>query len=144
VKTLRALLIGPAPETLRELERAVAAVDREIAVNLELSSLFDQTRQAVVLENAEFTRHGPTLEREVRATYAGLADLYARIPAAEAAMERRGPANSLREEDRALVEAWEGDARALQRMLRGALADQRRSGLARAIERLRGRPTSVR
>ena len=144
MKTLRALLLGPAPEDLRDLERAVAAVDREIAANLELASMFDQTRQAVVFENGEFARHRATLDRAVHVTYVGLADLYERIPAAEAAMERRGPAASLREEDRALVEAWEGDARVLQRALRNALEDSRRPPLVRAIERLRGRPPSVR
>ena len=37
-------------------------------------------------------------------------------------MERRGPANSLRDADRLLIETWEGDARAAQRGLREALA----------------------
>jgi hypothetical protein len=39
---------------------------------------------------------------------------------AESAMQRRGPANSLRPEDRRLIEAWEGDAREVQCALRAA------------------------
>src|SRR5437868_5191454 len=46
-----------------DLAAAVAAVDRELAANLELMSLFDQTKQAVVLENGQFALHRATLER---------------------------------------------------------------------------------
>jgi len=105
----------PDPETRARLERAVAAVERELAANLELTSMFDQTHHAVVLENGEFARHRATLESGLAGAYAVLADLYARIPAAEAAMERRGPANTLRDDDRELIETWEGDARTAQR-----------------------------
>ena len=39
------------------LQRAVAAVDRELAADLEMTTMFDQTRQAVVLESlTRFTR----------------------------------------------------------------------------------------
>ena len=108
------------PERQARLDRAAAAVDRELAANLELSALFDQTHQAVVFENVEFGRHGEVLERELPERHRDLAALYARMPEAESAMERRGPAGSLRPEDRALVEAWEGDARDAQRELRAA------------------------
>ena len=54
-------------------------------------------------------------------------------------MERRGPANSLKEADRAIVEAWEGDARAARRALREALAAGPLVGVRAAIARLNGR-----
>lgn len=128
----------PDPEERRRLERAVADVDRELAANLELTSLFDQTHQAVVLENGEFARHHRTIEVGLATAYGPLADLYSRIAATESAMERRGPANSLRDDDRALIETWEGDARAAQRALREALAAPRPSLLASLLQRLRG------
>ena len=90
------LFSKPDPEPRRRLERAVADVDRELAANLELTSMFDQTKQAVVLENGEFTRHSATIYAGLAAAHGPLADLYARIPDTESAMERRGPANSLR------------------------------------------------
>jgi hypothetical protein len=128
----------PDPEERRRLERAVADVDRELAANLELTSMFDQTKQAVVLENGEFTRHDATIRARLSAAYGPLADLYARIPDTESAMERRGPANSLRDADRALIETWEGDARAAQRGLREALAAPQISPLGALLRRLRG------
>ena len=106
-----------------ELDRAVAAIDRELAADLELMSMFDQTKQAFVLENGQFLAHRAVIEREMPLVYAEVRDLYDRIPATESAMERRGPAASIREEDRRTIEAWEGDARAAQRALRdGAVA----------------------
>lgn len=132
------LFSRPDPEERRRLERAVADVDRELAANLELTSMFDQTKQAVVLENGEFTRHRATIETGLAAAYGPLADLYSRIPDAESAMERRGPANSLRDDDRALIEAWEGDARTAQRGLRQALAAPRLSPFTSLLRRLRG------
>lgn len=128
----------PDPERRRRLERAVADIDRELAANLELTSMFDQTKQAVVLENGEFTRHGATIQAGLAAEHVRLADLYARIPDTESAMERRGPANSLRDADRALIETWEGDARAAQRGLREALAAPPLSPFAAVLKRLRG------
>ena len=110
------------PEAQAELEVAVAAVDRELAANLEMTTMFDQTRQAVVLENGEFARHATVIERELPAEHRGLAGLYAALPEAESAMERRGPAGSVTPADRAIVETWEGDARDAQRVLRAALA----------------------
>jgi len=41
----------PDPEQRQRLERAVADVDRELAANLELTSVFDQTKQAVVISS---------------------------------------------------------------------------------------------
>ena len=128
----------PDPEQRLRLERAAADIDRELAANLELTSMFDQTHQAVVLENGEFTRHRATIEVGLKAAYGVLADLYARVPDTEKAMERRGPANTLRDDDRLLIETWEGDARAAQRGLREALATPQLSPLAALLERLRG------
>ena len=128
----------PDPEERRRLERAVAAVDRELAANLELTSMFDQTKQAVVLENGEFARHGATIQAGLASAHGPLADVYSRIPDTESAMERRGPANSLREADRALIEIWEGDARVAQRDLRAALASPPVSPFRALLRRLRG------
>lgn len=124
------------PGAQAELDRAVAAVDRELAANLELTTMFDQTRQAFVLENGEFTSHAAVLEREIPGVHVQAAALYARIPEAESAMERRGPANTLKDADRLLVEGWEGDARALQAALRAAAAASPLSPLERLIARL--------
>jgi len=138
VDSFLALFRKPDPEQRRRLERAVADLDRELAANLELTSMFDQTKQAVVLENGEFTRHRATIEIGLAFTYRQLADLYSRIPDTESAMERRGPANSIRDDDRRLIENWEGDARAVQRGLREALATPRLSPLATLLKRLQG------
>ncbi len=118
------------------LERAVAAIDRELAANLELTAIFGQTRQAFVLENGQFQGNGDVLEREIPAAHARAAELYRRIPEAEAAMEKRGPANSLPDAERLVVESWEGDARALQVTLRDAASQRPSSALERLIARL--------
>ena len=137
--------MGRSPEAQAELERAVAAVDRELAADLELTSMFDQTRQAFVLEMAQWGIHSATIQREAPVLYLFLADLYTRIPDAESAMERRGPANTLKDADRDIVQRWEGDAREAQRMLRGDLSPleppvaTRPSFLGRLIARLLGR-----
>jgi hypothetical protein len=128
----------PNPEDRQRLERAAADIDRELAANLELTSMFDQTHQAVVLENGEFIRHRATVEIGLKAAYGMLADLYSRVPDTESAMERRGPANTLRDDDRMLIETWEGDARAAQRGLREALAAPQLSPLAALLKRLLG------
>lgn len=107
-------------EAQAELDRAVAAVDRELAADLEMMSMFDQTKQAFILENAQFLRSRAVLEREIPDAYVTISDLYERIPATEAAMERRGPAGSIRDDDRATIHEWEGDAREAQRTLRSA------------------------
>ncbi len=141
-----ALLLGRRPTrdpiAQAELDRAVAAVDRELAADLELTTMFDQTRQAFVLENGQFAIHGAVLEREVPETHRQAAALYARIPEAESAMERRGPANTLKDADRLLVEGWEGDARGLQAALRAAATAPQPSLLERLIARLGGRRAS--
>ena len=121
------------------LGRAVAAIDRELAANLELTGMFDQTKQAFVLENGQWQVHGPTIARDLPGAHAFAADLYARLPDAESAMERRGPANSLKDEDREIVERWEGDAREAQRRLRADLARPSSSFARRLIARFFGR-----
>ncbi len=127
---------GREPAAQADLDRAVAAIDRELAADLELTTMFDQTRQAFVLENGQFALHADVLAREVPQVHGHLADLYVRIPETESAMERRGPANTLKDEDRLIVEEWEGDARALQVALRSAAAAPRPSPLERLIARL--------
>ena len=133
------------PELRAELQRAVAALDRELAADLELTGMFGQTKQAFVLEMGQWTIHNPTIEREVPDLHRFLADLYGRIPEAESAMERRGPANTLKDADRDIVQRWEGDAREAQRLLRGDLAPKPSrpptppSRFSRLIARLLGR-----
>ena len=131
--------MGRSVEAQAQLDRAVAAIERELAANLELTSMFDQTKQAFVLENGQWHLHGATIARGLPAAHAFAADLYARIPDAESAMERRGPANSLKDEDREIVERWEGDARETQRRLRAGLIAPRPGPIARLIARLFGR-----
>lgn len=121
-----------------ELDRAVAAVDRELAADLELMTMFEQTKQAFVLENGQFLRYRDVIEREVPAAFADLASLYERIPRTEEAMERRGPAGSIRDADRELVHDWEGDARAAQRALRAAAVAPILTRWQRLRARLRG------
>jgi hypothetical protein len=130
--------VGRPAEVQARLDRAVAAVDRELAANLELTGMFDQTKQAFVLENGQWHLHGATIARELPAAHAFAADLYARIPDAESAMERRGPANTLKDEDREIVERWEGDAREAQRRLRSDLAQPEPPLLRRTIAWLLG------
>lgn len=121
-----------------QLDEAVRGVDRELAANLELAGLFDQTRQAVVFENDAFSRHRTVLEDEVPDAFRALDDVYGRMTEAEAAMARRGPANSLRPEDRVLIETWEGDVRDAQSVLRAAATSAPRSLWRRVFARLRG------
>jgi hypothetical protein len=132
--------MGRSAEAQARLDRAVAAIDRELAANLELTSMFDQTKQAFVLENGQWDLHRGTIEKELPGAHAFAAELYARMPDAESAMERRGPANSLKDEDREIVERWEGDAREAQRRLRADLARPAPSLLRRLIARLPGWP----
>lgn len=127
------------PERQRRLEAAVAAVDRELAANLELSAMFDTTQQAFVFENAAFGAHDGALRADMDpSSYEGVASVYRDIPAVETAMERRGPANSIRPDDRALIETWEGNVRAAQRALRDAPARRPPSVWVSVIGRLRG------
>ena len=131
--------LSPDPAERRGFADAVNAVDRELAANLELTTMFDQTKQAVTLENGEFARHRETLERNASGAAAAVAALYERMSDAESAMERRGPANSLRPEDRRLIEGWEGDAREAQRSLRDSASARPLMGWRAVSARLHGR-----
>ena len=123
----------------RALSSAVAAVDRELAANLELSAMFDSTHQAFVFENAAFEREAGVLRAEMGAVhFDGVAAVYRDMPSVETAMERRGPANSIRPEDRALIETWEGDVRVAQRALRDALSQHPPPVWELLLARLRG------
>lgn len=127
------------PERQRRLAAAAAAVDRELAANLELSAMFDTMHQAFVFENAAFGVHDGALRDELEAgAYESVAVVYRDIPAVEDAMERRGPANSIRPDDRALIEAWEGNVRVAQRALRDAPSHRPPSVWASLLARLRG------
>jgi hypothetical protein len=131
--------LSPDPADRGELTDAVKAVDRELAANLELTTVFDQTKQAVTLENSEFARHSAILARHAPPAAAAVAKLYDQMSLAESAMERRGPANSLRPEDRQLIEGWEGDAREAQRTLRESLQARPLRGWSALSARLSGR-----
>lgn len=142
VGILARLLGAPAPEDRAQLEVVAAAIDRELAANIELASLWDQTHQAVVFENAEFARHTAALRRLSSGAFDFelLSEVYARMPAVESAMERRGPVNSIRTEDKSFVESWEGDVREAQRWLRAAVNAPPPSAWALLVARLgRGR-----
>jgi len=131
--------LTPDPAERRELADAVNAVDRELAANLELTTMFDQTKQAVTLENGEFARYSATLARHAGPAAAAVAKLYDQMSFAESAMVRRGPANSLRAEDRMIIEGWEGDAREAQRSLRATLEARPLWGWAALSARLHER-----
>jgi hypothetical protein len=131
--------LAPDPRDRARFTDAVNAVDRELAANLELTTMFDQTKQAVTLENGEFARHSATIARNAAPLAAAVAALYDRMSDTEAAMERRGPANSLRPADRQLIEGWEGDARQVQRSLRDSLAARPLVGWRALSARLYGR-----
>lgn len=131
--------LSPNPAERRELTDAVNAVDRELAANLELTTMFDQTKQAVTLENGEFARYSAILARHAPPAAAAVAKLYDQMSLAESAMERRGPANSLRPADRQLIEGWEGDARDAQRALRESLQASPLRGWSALSARLYGR-----
>ena len=135
--------MGRSLEAQAALERAVAAIDRELAADLELTSMFDQTKQAFVLENGQWHLHRAVVARELPGAHAYLDDLYRRLPDAESAMERRGPANSLKDEDREIVERWEGDAREGQRRLRSDLARPQLGPFGRLIARFFGRSVHI-
>ena len=138
---LSRLLGAPAPEDRPLLVAAAAAIDRELAANIELASLWDQTHQAVVFENAEFARHAAALRRLTSGAFDFelLDEVYTRMPSVESAMERRGPVNSIKPEDKSFVETWEGDVREAQRWLRAAVAAPPPSAWALLMARLRTR-----
>jgi hypothetical protein len=141
VGILARLLGAPAPEDRARLETVAATIDRELAANIELASLWDQTHQAVVFENAEFTRHAAVLRRIASGAFDFelLAEVYERMPSVESAMERRGPVNSIKPEDKTIVETWEGDVREAQRWLRAAVDAPPPSVWVLLAARLRGR-----
>jgi hypothetical protein len=145
---LARLLGAPAPEDRPRLAAAAAAIDRELAANIELASLWDQTHQAVVFENAEFARHAAELRRLTSGAFDFelLDEVYTRMPSVESAMERRGPVNSIKPEDKMFVETWEGDVREAQRWLRAAVAAPPPSAwaLLRARFQTRGNRPNVR
>ena len=118
---LQRLLGASTPQERARLASAAAAVDRELAANIELAALWDQTHQPALFENGEFAGHEATIRVAAPPAATLLADVYARIPAIESAMERRGPVNSIATSDKGLVEAWEGDVREAQRALRAAV-----------------------
>ena len=126
------------PERQARLERAAADVDRELAANIELASMFDQTMQAVVFENGQFTAHRSALEAEVPAAMTALVSVYDRLAATEDAMTRRGPAKSLTPQDKEIIQTWEGDVRDAQRQLRAAVSAPALTFPGRLLARLRG------
>lgn len=130
------------PTSQAELARAAAAVDRELAADLELMAMFDQTKQAFVLENAQYLAAAAVIEREAPEVHRPVADLYRRIPQTESAMEHRGPAGSMAEADRRIVDEWEGDAREAQRLLRASTAPRRAPRWRLIAERLGVRRTT--
>lgn len=121
------------------LARASALVDAELAGNLELVTMYLQTKQPAVLEIATHERVRAELATADPALGARLDVLYERIPEAESAMERRGPAGSIRAEDRATVQRWEGYARQLQVALRALPASDPPSTGDRLVEWVRAR-----
>lgn len=112
------------PAEQQRLERASRRVERELAGNVELVGMFLQTKQPAVLELSGFREARGEIQAADGELAARLDVLYERIPDTESAMERRGPAGSLKTEDREAVHAWQGDARVLQREVRD-LADRR-------------------
>ena len=133
------------PERQHRLVAASAAVDRELAANLELSAMFDSTHQAFVFENAAWLQHAAALQADMLdAEYDAVAVVYRDMPEVETAMERRGPANSIRPDDRALIETWEGNVRVAQRALRDAPKQKPPSVWQLFLARLRGGRQSVR
>ena len=138
------LLGRRSPERQARLERAAADVDRELAASIELASMFDQTQQAVVFENAQFARHRDVLHAEVPTAVVALVSVYERMTATEDAMERRGPANTITPDDKALIQTWEGDVRDARRQLRVAVAAPAPTVLGRLLARLHGSKKSGR
>jgi hypothetical protein len=132
------------PQVQVRLERAAAGIDREFAANLELVTMFMQTKQPATLENAAFLAGRAEIAAADEELAARLDVLYDGMSDAESAMERRGPAGSIRAEDRATVQHWEGSARVLQRAVRTLAASRPRSAGDRLVAwvtaRVRGRP----
>jgi hypothetical protein len=136
---LQRLVGASSPEDRARLATAAAAVDRELAANIELASLWDQTHQAAVFENGEFARYALALRQLAPGPFDFelLTEVYERIPAVESAMSRRGPVNSIKPEDKAVIETWEGDVREAQRWLRSAVNAPPPSTWSMLLRRLR-------
>ncbi len=128
-----------APDAQEGLEHAAAGIDRELAGNLELVTMYMQTKQPAILENAAYRAWRQEVVAADAALAARLDVLYERMPDAESAMERRGPAGSVRPEDRATVQQWEGNARVVQRALRQLPASGPRSAGDRLLAWVRAR-----
>lgn len=118
------------------LERAASRIDRELAGNLELVGMFLQTKQPTVLDVEGYEAERGAIADADAELAARVDALYERLPAAESAMERRGPAGSFRGEDRAIVEGWEGEARALQREIRALPGSRPPTPGARLLARI--------
>lgn len=125
-------------EQLR-LERAVAGIDRELAGNLELVTMFMQTKQPAVLENAAYRAWREEVAAADEIVSARLGALYDAMADAETAMERRGPAGSISRADRETVQRWDGEARSLQRELRSLPSRPPRSAGDRLVQWVRER-----
>jgi hypothetical protein len=121
------------------LARAVAGIDRELAGNLELVTMFMQTKQPAVLENAAMRAYRGEIAAADETTAGRLDALYDAMSEAESAMERRGPAGSIPRADRDTVERWEGEARSLQRELRSLPGRRPRSVGDRLVDWVRAR-----
>src|SRR5919197_352910 len=99
------------------LARAVAGIDRELAGNLELVTMFMQTKQPAVLENAAMRAYRGEIAAADETTAGRLDALYDAMSEAESAMERRGPGSESSGLFRAGVHApsaigwWTGFAR---------------------------------
>lgn len=127
------------PEEQARLARAAAGVDRELAGNVELVTMYMQTKQPAVLEIAAFTAYGDDIAAADADLGRRLGALYESVPDAEDAMERRGPAGSIKNDDRAIVERWEGGARVLQREVRLLPASRPPSAGDRLVAWIRAR-----
>jgi hypothetical protein len=126
-------------EEQARLIRAVAGIDRELAGDLELVTMFMQTKQPAVLENAAYRAYRDEIAAADGQIATRLDALYDAMPEAESAMERRGPAGSIARADRDAVERWEGQARTLQLDLRSLPGRRPRSAGDRLVEWVRAR-----
>lgn len=125
------------PEQQARLGRAVVGLDRELAGNIELVTMFMQTKQPAVLDNVAYRAYREEVATADEPLGARLDALYEAMSGAESAMERRGPAGSIPGAARDIVERWEGEARTLQRELRSLPGRRPRSVGDRLVEWVR-------
>lgn len=123
-------------EERARIAAAAARLDGELAGNLELVTMFGQTKQPVVMENTSYRQERGTIALADGRLGRRLDALYELIPYAESAMERRGPAGSIKAEDLNTVHNWEGGARDLQRALRELPATRPPTPWQRLLARL--------